>query len=92
MIKLESFKNQGIDKIFMDIIEDIEVRIKTNQAGDFNVTGRVIYYFGDDKSTKEDYSVSLPIIVRIPPAPTEAPPKITQAKSRMPGISAKNFN
>jgi len=30
--------------------KDIEVRIKTNQAGDFYVTGRVIYYFGDDKS------------------------------------------
>jgi len=52
----------------------IEVRIKTNQAGDFNVTGRVIYYFGDDKSTKEDSSVSLPIIVRVPPVPTQAPP------------------
>ena len=54
--------------------KDIEVRIKTNQAGDFYVTGRVIYYFGDDKSTKEDYSVSLPITVRVPPVPTEAPP------------------
>jgi hypothetical protein len=54
--------------------KDIEVRIKTNQAGDFNVTGRVIYYFGDDKSTKEDDSVSLPITVRVPPVPTEAPP------------------
>ena len=54
--------------------KDIEVRIKTNQAGDFDVTGRVIYYFGDDKSTKEDYSVSLPITVRVPSVPTEAPP------------------
>jgi len=31
--------------------KDIEIRIKTNQVGDFNVTGRVIYYFGEDKST-----------------------------------------
>jgi hypothetical protein len=55
--------------------KDIEVRIKTNQAGDFNVIGRVIYYFGDDISTKEDHSVSLlPITVRVPPVPTEAPP------------------
>ncbi len=53
--------------------KDIEVRIKTNQAGDFNVTGRVIYFFGDDKSTKEDYSLNLPIVVRIPPAVTETP-------------------
>jgi len=54
--------------------KDIEVRIKTNQAGDFNVIGRVIYYFWNDKSTKEDYSVDLPIVVRAPPVPTEAPP------------------
>lgn len=54
--------------------KDIEVRIKTNQVGDFNVTGRVIYYFGNDKTTKEDHSVSLPIIVRVPPVPTKAPP------------------
>lgn len=54
--------------------KDIEIGIKTNQAGDFNITGRVIYFFGDDKSTKEDYSVNLPIIVRVPPVPTDAPP------------------
>ncbi|MCZ7381563.1 MAG: zinc ribbon domain-containing protein [Candidatus Methanoperedens sp.] len=46
---------------------DIEVRIKTNQAGDFNVTGRVIYYFGSDQSTAEDHTLSLPIKVRTPP-------------------------
>jgi len=54
--------------------KDIEVGIKTNQADDFNVTGRVIYFFGDDKSAKEDYSVSLPITVRVPPVPAVAPP------------------
>jgi len=53
--------------------KDIEVRIKTNQAGDFNVTGRVIYFFGDDKSTKEDFSLTLPIKVRALPVPTEIP-------------------
>jgi len=54
--------------------KDIEVGIKTNQAGDFNVTGRVIYFFGDDKSTKEDHSVNLPITVSVPPVPAETPP------------------
>jgi hypothetical protein len=53
--------------------KDIEVRIKTNQAGEFNVTGRVIYYFGDDRSTKEDFSLTLSIKVRAPPAPTDIP-------------------
>ncbi len=46
---------------------DIEVRIKTNQAGDFEVKGRVIYYFGNNQSTAEDRTLSLPIKVRTPP-------------------------
>lgn len=54
--------------------KDIEVRIMTNQAGDFNITGRVIYYFGDDILTKEDYSLTLPIVVKVLPTPTEVPP------------------
>jgi len=54
-------------------MKPIVVGIKTNQAGDFNVTGRVIYYFGGDLSTKEDYSLSLPIVVSVPPVPTETP-------------------
>ncbi len=44
--------------------KDIEVRIKSNQAGQFNVDGRVVYYFGDDKDTGGDSSLSLPIRVR----------------------------
>ncbi len=44
--------------------KDIEVRIKTNQQGDFNVKGEIIYYYGDDKSTAEDYTQNLPIKVR----------------------------
>lgn len=47
--------------------KDIEVRINTNQIGDFNVKGRVIYYFGGDISTAEDSTLSLPIKVRTPP-------------------------
>ncbi|MCZ7384300.1 MAG: LemA family protein [Candidatus Methanoperedens sp.] len=43
---------------------DIEVRIKTSQAGDFTVRGRVIYYFGDNTSTAEDHTLELPIKVR----------------------------
>ncbi len=44
--------------------KDIEVRIKSNQAGQFNVDGRVVYYFGDDKDTGGDSALSLPIKVR----------------------------
>ncbi|MDO9098976.1 MAG: zinc ribbon domain-containing protein [Candidatus Methanoperedens sp.] len=56
---------------------DTEVRIKANQAGDFEVKGRVIYYFGGDRSTVEDSMLNLPIKVRAPvtaaPLPTAAP-------------------
>ncbi|MDD5472742.1 MAG: DUF2341 domain-containing protein [Candidatus Methanoperedens sp.] len=47
--------------------KDIEVRIKTNQEGDFNVKGRIVYYFGDNQSTAEDHTLNLPIKVRKEP-------------------------
>ena len=43
--------------------KDIEVRIKSNQVGDFNVNGKIIYYFGDEKDKGEEYDVNLPIKV-----------------------------
>jgi hypothetical protein len=45
-------------------LKDIEIMIQTVQPGDFNVEGRVIYYFGTDLSTQEDHSLSLPVKVR----------------------------
>ncbi|MBU4223446.1 MAG: hypothetical protein KKA10_17805 [Euryarchaeota archaeon] len=48
-------------------VRDIEVKIKTQQAGDFEVKARVMYYFGNDKSTAEYLELSLPIKVRTPP-------------------------
>ncbi len=57
--------------------KDIEVRIRSNQVGDFNVNGRIIYYFGDDKEKAEDQTLNLPIKVRKEAAPqqdqTQAP-------------------
>jgi hypothetical protein len=53
---------------------DIEVRIAANQIGDFNVTGRVVYYFGDNIKDGEDYTLDLPIHVEDPnpqPAPED---------------------
>ena len=45
--------------------KDIEVRIVPNQIGDdFQVKGRIIYYFGDDLATREDHTLNLPIMVR----------------------------
>ncbi len=63
---------------------DIEVRIKTNQAGDFEVKGRVIYYFGNNQSTAEDRTLGLPIKVRTPP-PT--PVDERTAAEKMTGLS-----
>ena len=51
---------------------DIEVRIAANQVGDFNVTGRVVYYFGDNKTDGEDYTLDLPIQVDRPKSSTHA--------------------
>lgn len=46
---------------------DIEVRIETNQPGDFNVKGRVVYYFGENSKKVEDYTLDLPIQVETKP-------------------------
>ncbi|MHC1571515.1 MAG: LamG-like jellyroll fold domain-containing protein [Methanosarcinales archaeon] len=44
---------------------DIEVRIVPNQIGDdFEVQGRIIYYFEDDPTKREDHTLTLPIKVR----------------------------
>ena len=44
---------------------DIEVRIMPNQIGDdFQVQGKIIYYFGDDSDAREYHTLTLPITVR----------------------------
>ncbi len=50
---------------------DIEVRIETNQPGDFNVKGRVVYYFGEDTKNVEDNTLDLPIQVETKPYAVE---------------------
>ena len=50
------------------------MRIAANQVGDFNVTGRVIYYFGENKKDVEDHTLDLPIQVEsLEPQPTPEP-------------------
>lgn len=53
--------------------KDIEVRIRSNQIGDFNVNGRIIYYFGEEKEKAEDQTLNLPIKVRKEIASTQEP-------------------
>lgn len=45
---------------------DIEVRLKPNEEGNFIVEGWVIYYFGDDITSKKDVILKEPITVRLP--------------------------
>jgi hypothetical protein len=58
---------------------DIEVRIESSQVGDFDVKGRVVYYFGDDMENAEDYTLDLPIKVKAKSEPIE---------NTMPGFGA----
>ncbi len=43
---------------------DIEVRIQSNQIGEFEVQGRIVYYFDEDSAHAEDHTLKLPIKVR----------------------------
>ncbi len=45
---------------------DIEVRLKPNEQGNFIVEGWVVYYFGDDITSKKDEILKEPITVRLP--------------------------
>jgi len=51
---------------------DIEVRMRSNQIGDFIVNGRIVYYFGDDMDDAEDHTLTLPIKVRAGAEPTDS--------------------
>ncbi len=62
---------------------DIEVRIKTNQIGDFDVKGRIVYYFGDDKKSAEDHMRNLSIKVREESATIQN--EINPAQKQIPG-------
>ncbi len=66
---------------------DIEVGIRSNQVGDFNVNGRIIYYFGDDKEKAEDQTLNLPIKVRKEPGQT-APAGSADVTAKAPGFEA----
>ena len=61
---------------------DIEVRIAANQVGDFNVTGKVVYYFGSNKEDGEYYTLDLPIHVEDSnPEPSNPEPSVSKDKS-----------
>lgn len=66
---------------------DIEVRIKSNQIGEFEVQGRIVYYFNEDSAQAEDHTLKLPIKVRAGaelPSSTKTPAN----GKRIPGFEA----
>lgn len=67
--------------------KDIEVRIAANQVGSFDVKGRVIYYFGENKNDGEDYLLSLPIQV-LDTQPISTPAPEPEPKTTMLGIGS----
>ncbi len=67
--------------------KDIEVAIRSNQVGDFDVNGRIIYYFGDDPEGAEDHTLTLPITVRAEPEQTADTSGSKEKGSSTPGFS-----
>ncbi len=67
---------------------DVEVRIKSNQVGDFNVKGMVVYYFGDEKDKAVDKTVNLPIKVRKEPVDSAQNPITNPMQKSSPGFGA----
>jgi hypothetical protein len=59
---------------------DIEISLRSNQVGAFNIKGRVVYYFGDDSVNTQDYAIELPVSVRRPTVLTEVDNKNDQPK------------
>src|SRR3972149_8816594 len=65
--------------------KDIEVHIKSNQVGDFNAKGRIVYYFGEEKEKAEDHTLNLPIKVRREPG-QPAPAGSADIPAKAPGF------
>ncbi|MCZ7404872.1 MAG: PsbP-related protein [Candidatus Methanoperedens sp.] len=71
---------------------DIEIRLKANEIGNFNVEGRVIYYFGENKTSAVIKPFKKPITVKsagvIPVGTTTKPPEPSDGSSIIVGIIA----
>jgi hypothetical protein len=59
---------------------DVEIRLRSNQVGEFNIKGRVVYYFGSDNGNTQDYVLDLPVSVRRPTVLTDVEDKNGQPK------------
>ena len=72
--------------------KDIEVKILANHVGNFDVKGRAVYYFGDNKKNAEDHALNLPIQVEeLDPKPTPSTPEPTPSTPRSPGLGLSSL-
>ncbi|MCX9025091.1 MAG: hypothetical protein OIN85_03225, partial [Candidatus Methanoperedens sp.] len=71
---------------------DIEIRLKANEIGNFNVEGRVVYYFGDNKTSAVIKTFKKPITVKsagvIPVGTTTTPSEPSDGSNAIIGIIA----
>lgn len=44
--------------------KNIDIKLRANQVGSFNINGRAVYYFGDDEKNSEDIYLNQLIRVR----------------------------
>jgi hypothetical protein len=58
----------------------IEITLRSNQVGEFDIKGRVVYYFGNDRGNTQDYALDLPVSVRRPTVLTDVEDKNAQPK------------
>lgn len=58
----------------------IEITLRSNQVGDFDIKGRVVYYFGEDSGNTQDYALDLPVSVRRSTVLTDVEDKNSQPK------------
>jgi hypothetical protein len=65
---------------------NIEIILRPNQEGEFNIKGRVVYYFGNDSGNIQDYSLDLPVTVRRPTVLTDVKIKNPQQSEAKKGL------
>ncbi len=67
---------------------DIELSMKPNQVGDFNIKAKIVYYFGEEKNKSEEQIVELLIKVRKDEDQkmTSADDTNAESKERIPGF------
>jgi hypothetical protein len=74
--------------------KDIEVNILANQAGNFDVKGRAVYYFGENKKDAEDQTLNCPIQVEEVPEssiPTSTPTPTLKTPFIIPGLGVTSL-